>query len=149
MVYQLRFPRSVSISTVNVFVGQKSTPCHYYIQNVKDGIQVYKINKENVTHFSHFISIKARKFCEALFQEKLRPCPSSRFHCLLALDDKHSANGVHLQLVIPLALCKHVTAMVLMGKIEKWQGSSVPQLNFQKILTCSSSSSQQGYEFLA
>ena len=42
---------------------------HYYIQNVKGGIQIrvysylygaYKINEESVIHFSQFISIKVK-----------------------------------------------------------------------------------------
>ena len=48
----------------SIFVGKKSTLRHYYIQNVEDGIQiqVYKANKESVTHFSQFISVKFRHF---------------------------------------------------------------------------------------
>ena len=36
------------------FVDQKSILRHYYIHNVKDEVnfRAYKINKENVTHFS-------------------------------------------------------------------------------------------------
>ena len=50
---------------------------HYCIQNVKDGIQirVYKINKESVTHFSQFLSVKFKKILrkyQAQFREKLR-----------------------------------------------------------------------------
>ena len=44
---------------------QKSLLRHYYIGNVKDGIQigVYKINKESVAHSSQFVSLKVqRKF---------------------------------------------------------------------------------------
>ena len=41
----------------SVFIGQKSILDHYYIQNVKDEIQiqVYKINKKSATHFSQII----------------------------------------------------------------------------------------------
>ena len=47
----------------------------YCIQNVKDGIQikVYNIDKESVTHFSQFISVKAKKKLrksQAQFREK-------------------------------------------------------------------------------
>ena len=40
--------------------GEKSILSHYCIQNVKDGIQIqiYKIDKESVTHFGQFISVK-------------------------------------------------------------------------------------------
>ena len=50
-------------SKLIVFVGQKSILRHYYIQNVKDGIQirVYTICKESVAHFSQFISVKVKK----------------------------------------------------------------------------------------
>ena len=41
----------------SIFMGQKSKFRRYCIQNVEDGIQilVYKINNEDVTHFSQFI----------------------------------------------------------------------------------------------
>ena len=50
---------------------------HYYIQNVKDGIQirVYKRNKESATHFSQFVSAKFKTLLrksQTLFREKLR-----------------------------------------------------------------------------
>ena len=62
---------------LNVFVGQKSISCHYYIQNVKDGIEfrVYTIDKESATQFSQFISVKVKKILrksQAYFWEKLR-----------------------------------------------------------------------------
>ena len=46
-----------SISKIKCFIGQKSTFHHYFIQNVKDGIQiqVYNINNGCLTHFSQFI----------------------------------------------------------------------------------------------
>ena len=49
----------------------------YFIQNVKDGIQiqVYNINNASVNHFSQFISVKVKKdfkICQAKFREKLR-----------------------------------------------------------------------------
>ena len=36
---------------------------HYYIENVKDGIQirVCKVDNESVTHFGQFISVKVEK----------------------------------------------------------------------------------------
>ena len=50
--------------------------CHYYIQNVTDKsqIRVYTINKESITYFSQFISVKDKKILksQAQFQEKLR-----------------------------------------------------------------------------
>ena len=59
---------------LSIFVGQQSILHHYYNQNAKAGIQiwVYKINNENVTHFSHFISVKVKKTLkksQAQFQE--------------------------------------------------------------------------------
>ena len=50
---------------------------HYYIQNVKDGIQirVYKINKEWVAPLSQFISAKIKEILrksQAPFRDKLR-----------------------------------------------------------------------------
>ena len=41
---------------------------HYYIQNVRDDIQirVYMINKEGVTNFSQFISEKAKKISSSI-----------------------------------------------------------------------------------
>ena len=48
---------------LSVLVGKESILRHYYIQNLEDGIQIqtYKINKESVIQFSHFISIKVKK----------------------------------------------------------------------------------------
>ena len=62
---------------VNVFIGHESLFRRYYIQNVKDGIQiqVYNINNENVNHSSQFISVKVKKNVrksQALFRENLR-----------------------------------------------------------------------------
>jgi len=50
---------------------------HYYIQNVKDGIQIgiCTINKENVTHFSQLISVKVKEMLrksQVLIREKLK-----------------------------------------------------------------------------
>ena len=69
--YKAHFPKLI------IFVGQNSILYHYYNQNAKDGIQiwVYKINNENVTHFSHFISVKVKKTLrksQAQLREKLR-----------------------------------------------------------------------------
>ena len=52
-----------SISKLKYFCWTKSILRNYYIQNNKDGIQhqVYKINKESVTHFWRFISVKVKK----------------------------------------------------------------------------------------
>ena len=52
-----------SISKTKCFIGQKSILRHYYIQNVKDGIQirVYKVSKEREPHFSQFHSVKVKK----------------------------------------------------------------------------------------
>ena len=51
--------------------------CHYYIQNVKDGIQIgaYKTNKESVAHFRQFISVKVKETLrklEAQFSGKIK-----------------------------------------------------------------------------
>ena len=47
---------------LSVSVGQKSMFRHCCVQDVKDGIQilVYRINKESVTNFSQFISVKGK-----------------------------------------------------------------------------------------
>ena len=62
---------------LSIFVGQESIVCHYYIQNVKDGIhiRVHKINKERVTNSSQFISAKVTKIVrksQPQFREKQR-----------------------------------------------------------------------------
>ena len=56
---RLKWPKSeenlkAKYPKLSVFVGQKSILHHYYIQNVKGGIQirVYTIKKESTTHFS-------------------------------------------------------------------------------------------------
>ena len=56
--HEAQFPKR------SVCVGRKSILRHYYIQNVKDGIQirVYKIKKECVTHFSQSSSSSLRLF---------------------------------------------------------------------------------------
>ena len=55
--------RMAQLPKLSVVVGQKSMLPYYYIQNVKDGIQIraYKIRKVSVAHFSQFISVKVRK----------------------------------------------------------------------------------------
>jgi len=65
------------ISKLSVFVVQTSILRHYYIQNVKDGIQirVYKINMGSASLFSQSISVKVEKILrksQAQFQEKLK-----------------------------------------------------------------------------
>ena len=55
----------------------RSAPGCYFIQNVKDGIQipVYKINNECVTHFSQFILVKVKenlRKSQVQFRKKLR-----------------------------------------------------------------------------
>ena len=62
--YEAQFPK------LSIFAGQKSIFRHYCIQNVKDGtqIRVYKINNENVIHFSQ----KMLRKPQAQFREKLR-----------------------------------------------------------------------------
>ena len=50
---------------------------HYYVQNVKDGIQfrAYKANKERVTHSSPFPSVEVKKISKKSqdqFRELLR-----------------------------------------------------------------------------
>jgi len=51
-----------------MFAGQNLIFRHYYIQNDKDRIQirVYKINNENVTHFSQLISVTIKKILRKL-----------------------------------------------------------------------------------
>ena len=51
---------------LNVSVGQKLILCAYYIQDVKGRIQlqVYKINKERVMHFSQLIQKSSENFEE-------------------------------------------------------------------------------------
>ena len=55
--HEAQFPK------FSVFVSQISIFRHYWIQNVKDGIQlqVYHINNESASHFSQFISVKVKK----------------------------------------------------------------------------------------
>ena len=62
---------------LSVQTGQKLIFRHYYMQNVKDGIQIqeYNINNECLSHFSQFISEKVKKNVrrsQAPFREKLR-----------------------------------------------------------------------------
>ena len=66
-----------SVPKLSVFVGQNSMLRHYSIINIKDRIQirVYWIKKEEVTHFSQFTLVKAKKIVrkfQARFLEKLR-----------------------------------------------------------------------------
>ena len=66
---------------LNVFVGQKSILCHYYIQ-----IRVYKMSKESLAHFSQFISVKVNKILrtsQAQYQEKLRRLRVRQNQCIL------------------------------------------------------------------
>ena len=51
------------VSKIKFFADQKPILRHYWIQNVIDGmkVQVYKRNKENVTHISQCISGKGKK----------------------------------------------------------------------------------------
>jgi len=65
------------IPKFSVFIGQKSIFRRYYIQNVKERIQIriYKIDNESITHFSQFISVKVKKKLgksQSQFQDKLR-----------------------------------------------------------------------------
>ena len=69
--HEAQFPK------FNVLIGQKSIFRRYFIQNVKDGIQiqVYNVNNESVNHFSQLISVKVKKNLRkshAQFREKLR-----------------------------------------------------------------------------
>ena len=62
---------------VSVFIGQNSIFCNYCIQTGANGvqIQVYNINNEFLTHFSHFISAKVKinlRKSQAQFREMLR-----------------------------------------------------------------------------
>ena len=67
----------LNFQTLSVFIGQKSVFRRYYIQNVKDGIQIQVNNiiNESVYHSSQFISVKVKKNLrksQAQFREKLR-----------------------------------------------------------------------------
>ena len=69
--YEAQFPK------LRIFIGQKSIFQHYYIQDIKDGIQirVYTINKESVVHFASLFHLKVKKNLrksQAQFREKLR-----------------------------------------------------------------------------
>ena len=60
-----------------MFIGKTSVFRRYYIQNVKDGIQIHVSNiiDESVHHSGQFISVKVKKTLrkfQAQFQEKLR-----------------------------------------------------------------------------
>ena len=73
---------------LSVFVGQKWILRHYCFQNVNDGIQirVCKINKENVTCFSQFVSVKVKimlRKSQAQFREKLRKSKLRQDDCFL------------------------------------------------------------------
>ena len=59
--------RKAQFPKLSIFAGQKSILLHYYIQNVKDRIQIrlLKRNKESVNHFSQFISVKVKKTLRA------------------------------------------------------------------------------------
>ena len=48
---------------LSVFIGYKSIFCHYYIQNVKDGIQIqaYNVSNEFLTHFHQFVVVNVKK----------------------------------------------------------------------------------------
>ena len=64
-------------SKLSVFVDQTSILRQYYIQHVKDGIQirVYKINMGSASLFSQSILVKVEKILrksQAQFREKLR-----------------------------------------------------------------------------
>ena len=52
--YTAQFPK------LSVVIGQKSIFYHFFIQNIKDGIQiqVYNINNESVNHSSQFSSVE-------------------------------------------------------------------------------------------
>ena len=69
--------QEVQFPKLSVFIGQKSVFRRYYIQNVKDGIQiqVHNVSKESVSHFNQFVSVKVKKNIrksQAQFREKLR-----------------------------------------------------------------------------
>ena len=78
----LKWPTSLEndkaqFSKFSIFVGQKSILRHYHIQSVEDGVQirVYTINKESVTYFSQFISVKFKtllRISQTQFREKFR-----------------------------------------------------------------------------
>ena len=62
---------------LSVFVGQKLILQHYFIQNVKNGVQtqVCTIDKETVTHLSQFILVELKKSLrksQTQLREKLR-----------------------------------------------------------------------------
>ena len=66
-----------SISKIYYFFGQKYKFRRYFIENVKDGIQIQvcNINNESVSQFGQFISVKVKKNLrkpQAQFSEKLR-----------------------------------------------------------------------------
>ena len=53
--HKAQFPK------LSAFVGENSILCNYYMQNNKDGIEVYKI-KRKMFNFIQLISVKLRKF---------------------------------------------------------------------------------------
>ena len=55
--HQAEFPK------FNVFIGQRSIFRRYWIQNVKDGIQIQECNITNdiANHFGQFILLKVKK----------------------------------------------------------------------------------------
>ena len=73
------FLHITAFSKLSAFVRKKSKLHHYYIQNVKDRVEVrvYTISKERVelTNFSQYISVKVEKILrksQAQIKEKLR-----------------------------------------------------------------------------
>ena len=54
----------VSISQISIFVGQKSILHTYYMQSVKDGIEIQVFHDEHiesVAHIRHLISAKVKQ----------------------------------------------------------------------------------------
>jgi len=56
-IYRKFWKSQGSLFKMKCFWGPKFDTTPFYIQNVKDGMQIqkYMIKKENVTHFSQFI----------------------------------------------------------------------------------------------
>ena len=78
--HEAQFPK------LSIFTGQTLICRRYCIQNIKDGIQVYSINNENVSHFRLSISVTVKenlRNSQAQFREKLRKLRLMQNDCFL------------------------------------------------------------------
>ena len=84
-------------AVVKFYITNRLFTHHNYIQNDKDRFQVrvYTINKEIMTHFSQFTSIKVMKILgksQAQFREKLRKPRLRQNDAILIKNIKNTCN---------------------------------------------------------